>query len=954
MTLRTPSPASTLLIACLAIAVTAMRCGGGGTVHEPRGHQHFANPHAKPIALSPSLGELYVVNSPAGNLDVLSTATGALQRSVEVGVEPVGIAVKPDGSEVWVANHVSDSVSVVDVAPGSPSRYSVVRTIQTMDSALASTFDEPTGIAFAGNGKAYVSLSSRNQIAVVDTATYAVTKVLQLNAQEPRAMVVRNGLLFVPVFESGNQSELSTCGSNAQVDGDQCTFNFNNTNFATEPQLTGHEVDIVKDPNVPDRDLFVFDTATDTEVDVVDGVGTLLFGIAVDSTGQVYIAQTDARNAENGRAGSGGQGLADLDNRMFLDQIGIVDCSSLPCSAPSAVDLVVAPPAQPAAGEALATPHGIDISGDDNLLVVTASSSHRIATVDASSGAVLGRVDVGHLPRGVAIASDAQGVAQTAYVLNALDATVSVVDVSTPSAPTETAVWSISTDPTDDAVRRGRIAFESASASTSETFSCASCHPDGHVDQLLWVIGAQCLYGGCDQEEPRSTMPVRGLRDTLPLHWDGVLGDPFGNVNGETGVGQGVPFAPANCTDDGSCFRHLVDAALGGVMCDQAACPTDVNELGLPGGLTEQERDDMATFLASVVYPPARNRTPDDVLSASALAGFSDFYENKGGVNPPGSAGAGPETCADAGGGGCHPAPFTAGTNSFFVNGFEAPTMRGITDRYLQFSAGVTNVNELLIGGAPTTEFPWSPGDGFDEFLIWSLAFGVPGSPTGFRGFYDVGGFDIFQMIEEASTGQVGAFARQVEVSVDTAADPRTDALLAHLEAADDAGSANVRGRGLYKGAVRIISYDSGGSYTVGSETLDRAGLIAAAAAGDLRVTLTANHKGTVTSSTEQPGIFVPPVGSVFFDGRPDLPQLPADNPMTLNHVRVTANASIVVDGQPVAGTVTCVGGTFSPVCTGTQIQVTLASPPTASGMHLLQIQNEGGLISNELPILVP
>ena len=942
-----------LLLVSVGLGGVGLSCkGSGGVVHEAAGHQEFANPHVNPIALSPTQSELYAVNSAAGRLDVVTLGTGKLKRSIDVGVGPVGLAVKPDGTEVWVANHVSDSVSVVDVTPGSATRYQVVQTIQTMDAGLTSTFDEPAGVVFAGNGKAYVSLSSRNQIAVVDTATYAVTNVLQMNAQEPRAMFVQGGHLFVPAFESGNQSELSSCATNAQVDGDQCTFNFNNVNFAGEPQLTGVQVDVVKDPNVPDRDLYVYDTTTDALVDIVDGVGTLLYGITVDSNGQVFIAQTDARNTANGRAGTQGQGLADLDNRIFLNQIGEVDCSSIPCGAPSVVDLEVLPPSQPAPGTALATPHGIAISGDDALLVVTASASHRIATVDAASGNVLGLLDVGHFPRGVAIASDSQGAAQTAYVLNTLDSTISVVDLTTPGAPTETAVWAISADPTPDAVRRGRIAFESASASTSGTFSCGSCHPDGNTDQLLWVIGAQCTFGGCNQQEPRSTMPVRGLRDTLPLHWDGVLGDPFGGPNGETGQSGNVA---ANCTDDASCFRHLVDAAISGVMCDTVSCPTNINENGLPGGLSEQERDDMAAFLASVAYPPARNRSPSDAVSVSAMAGFSDFFENKGGGNPPGGFEVGPETCADAGAGGCHPAPFTAGTNSFFVNGFDAPTMRGITDRWLQFSAGVTNVNELLVGGAPTTEFPWTPADGFDEFLIWALAFGAPGNTTGFRGFYDVGGFDIFQMIEEASTGQVGVFARQVTVNADTAADPNVDALLALMEAADTNGAVNLRGTGVRNGQPLLLSFGENGLYGGGvGVSLDRAALLAEGAAGTLNVTFTAAHRSSVTANSMQPGISVPAQGNFLFNGAPALPQLPGDNPMTLVQVRVEENASIFVDGQPAAGSVACVGGTFTPVCTGGSVDVTLSSPPTASGMHLLQLMNPGGLISNELPILVP
>lgn len=946
---RISKPAILFLAAISIVGGMGNACGGGGLPHEVRGHQLFANPHAKPMALSPTLNELYVVNSPGGNLDVIRQDIGGKLLSVEVGVEPVGLAVKPDGSEVWVANHVSDSVSVVDVDPASPTRFQVIRTIQTRNADLSTSFDEPTGVVFASNNKAYVSLSSRNQIAVIDASTYAVTNVLQINAQEPRDMFVQGGHLFVPAFESGNKSELSSCLTDADVDGSQCTFNFNNTNFGTSPQLIGFDVDIVKDPNVPDRDLFVFDTTTDAQVDVVDSVGTLLYGITVGSNGKVFIAQTDARNDANGRAGSANETLGDLDNRMFLNQIGTVDCASVPCAAPAVFELEPLPPSHPAPGTQLATPHGIAISGDDSTLVVTASSSHRIATVDAASGNVLATLDVGAFPRGVVIDSDGAGAPQTAFVLNALDNTVSEIDISTPASPALVKLHKISSDPTPDDIRLGRIAFESASASSTGTFSCGSCHPDGHVDQLLWVIGAQCTIAGCDQEEPRSTMPMRGLRDTLPLHWDGVLGDPFGGPNGEVGS---TGTAAANCTDDHSCFRQLVDSASAGVMCEVGNCGT--NPGGLPGPMPNSERDDMATFLESVAYPPARSRTPDDLVSSTAVAGFSDFYENKGGVNGPGAGGIGPETCADVGGGGCHPPPFTAGTNSFFVNAFEAPTVRGMTDRYLQFSAGVTNVNELLVASPTFSEFPWFPGDGFDEFLIWSAAFGAPGNGSGFRGSYNVGGFDIFQMVEESSTGHSGAFGVQVTVNAATAADPQTDALLAALEKADLDGSVNVRGIGIRNGSSAILSVFPDGRYKgANSASYDRAELLADAAAGNLDMTFTATHRPGVSAATAQPGIGVDPVGSLLFDGRPDLPQLPGDNPMTLNSVRVTDGSSIFVDGLLADGTVTCVGGTFSPVCSSGEIEVTLTNPPTSSGLHLLQVMNDNGLISNELPIRV-
>ena len=70
---------------------------------------------------------------------------------------------------------------------------------------------------------------------------------------------------------------------------------------------------IVKHPDVPDRDLFVFDTTTDELVGSVDSLGSLLYGLAVDSNGRVFIAQTDARNDANGRAGTKKHGMKELE-----------------------------------------------------------------------------------------------------------------------------------------------------------------------------------------------------------------------------------------------------------------------------------------------------------------------------------------------------------------------------------------------------------------------------------------------------------------------------------------------------------------------------------------------------------------------------------------------------------------------------------------------------------------
>jgi DNA-binding beta-propeller fold protein YncE len=935
--------------------------------HEAKGLQLFESPQADPIVLSADGTRLYAVVTTTGRVRVINTANMNVVATIDVGVDPVSLALRPDGSELWVANHVSDSVSVISLAPG-PRQHKVVETIQAIDAAnLISDFDEPVGIAFANNAKAYVALSSRNQIAIVDANGYAVTGFLAINAQEPRAMRVRDGRLFVPAFESGNRSELSSCAG-APVAGDpQCTFDFTQANFAQNPQLVGFDVDIAKDPLMPDRDLYVFDTTTNAQVAVVSGIGTLLYGVTVDSNGKVFIAQTDARNADNGRAGTGTpkQGLADLDNRMFLNQIGVVDCGGGSCDAPARFELEPLPPAQPAAGEQLATPYALEISADDQLLVGTAASSNRVFVANAGTGAVLARIDVGNGPRGIALRSDpGSGAPVTAYVLNTLDDSISKIDLSDLGdipAPT-TRVYN--GDATPLAIRNGRIAFNSAAASTTGTFSCASCHPDGHVDQLLWVIGAQCTFSGCDQEEPRTTMPVRGLKNTLPLHWDGTLGDPFNGRNGETGINA---TAPKNCTEDQECFRHLVNASLSGVMCDQAGgCPT--NDVAQPGGLSDAEREDMATYLQSIQYPPARTRRFDDQLTAQAVAGFSDFFENKGGVNPPGGNELGPETCGDVGGGGCHALPHGVGTASFFVGGFEAPTMRGITDRFVQFSAGVTVVRDILQAisidppgpAGPGTEAPWSPAIGFDEFTTWAVAFGSPSNNIAFRAAYNVAAFDIFQMIEEMSTGQSGALGRQLTLNLRSTAPgalPETQAVLAVLEAADLNGVVNLQGSGERNGAPLTLSFRSDGSYRGGGLTLTRAQLISEAQAGTTTLTLAALQRASVNAATVQPTLFVKPAfatgsgGTFLNNGRPDLPLLPGDDPMDVLAEDVPPGAKVLIDGLPVAATATCIGAVVNGFCDEAGIRIDLLAPPTQPGLYLLQVQTSDGLLSNELPI---
>ncbi len=77
----------------------------------------FESGQVRPLAISPDGTRLFAVNTPDNRLEIFTIAPGGLTHleSVPVGLEPVAVAARNNG-EVWVVNHLSDSVSVVDVS----------------------------------------------------------------------------------------------------------------------------------------------------------------------------------------------------------------------------------------------------------------------------------------------------------------------------------------------------------------------------------------------------------------------------------------------------------------------------------------------------------------------------------------------------------------------------------------------------------------------------------------------------------------------------------------------------------------------------------------------------------------------------------------------------------------------------------------------------------------------
>ena len=330
---------------CLAVALATTGClGEDATSNElakPKKIPTSDNPYTlfeslqvRPVALSPSGKLLFATNTPDNRLEIFRVANGNLTAvgSVAVGLEPVAVAARSD-SEVWVVNHLSDSVSIVKL-----STSGVATVMQTLHVG-----DEPRDIVFAGNNKsrAFITTAHRGQNTgdAYDLQTPGVGRAdvwvfdannlgtapggtrltkLTLFADTPRALAASadGKTVYAAAFLSGNQTtSVSEYAVNtmypAGMPGPASVVVGNQTYLQPRTGLivkykNGHWVDVygtVFDPFVkiklPDNDVFAIDAMANPPVSKGSfaHVGTTLFNMAVNpKSGKVYVTNTEAHN----------------------------------------------------------------------------------------------------------------------------------------------------------------------------------------------------------------------------------------------------------------------------------------------------------------------------------------------------------------------------------------------------------------------------------------------------------------------------------------------------------------------------------------------------------------------------------------------------------------------------------------------------------------------------------
>ncbi|MGH7150260.1 MAG: beta-propeller fold lactonase family protein, partial [Planctomycetota bacterium] len=553
-------------------------------------YANYESPHVHPVRLSADGSRLFAVNTPDGRLAVFSLANPSsplLLGEIPVGLEPVSVAPRT-ADEVWVANHLGDSVSVVSVSQGT-----VLDTIPCAD--------EPADVVFAGSPpRAFVAVSASNEVRVFDVATHALLQTLPIFGKDPRALAVSadGSKVWVAVTESGNGTTVLLTSQSPPQDPPT------NPALPSPPQVA--RIVASTDPayaslipyTLPDSDVVEIDANTGGILASYPGVGTVNFGLAPrPGTDELWVANTEARNLVFFEPALRGHAV---DNRVTRIVTGPAPSVS-PIDLNPGIDFGLLP--NPAAlSTSLAQP--VDLAWDPAgaTLYVAAFGTDRIGVLDPT-GAVVDRIEIGPASGAAADPRNKKGPRGLAhhpaqprlYVLNRISQTLQTIDTVSRTVLSERAL--AASDPEPWFVREGRGFLYDAKLSGNGTMACASCHIDSNLDGLAWDLGEA---GGSMQfvpnpfnplpalipsgylmhpmKGPMTTQSLKGLSATTPFHWRGDRAD----------------FAAFN-------------AAFGSLL---GASPIAAGDMV-----------DYAAFVATILYPPNPNRALDDTLPATLLGG---------------------------------------------------------------------------------------------------------------------------------------------------------------------------------------------------------------------------------------------------------------------------------------------------------------------------------------------
>jgi DNA-binding beta-propeller fold protein YncE len=634
----------------------------------------FEAGQVRPLASDGSY--LYAVNTPAGRLEIYKMGS-SLKRvgSVAVGLEPVAVALH-GGSEAWVVNHLSDSVSIVDLGDG-PKNARVVRTLLVGD--------EPRDIVFAGprGNRAFITTAHRGQNAGHDPqlltpgvgradvwvfdathlgASLAGTPltIINLYTDTPRALAVSpdGARVYAAGFHTGNQ----TTTVNALLANQPGTPGMPPplTNHAGVPApATGiivkwngqHWVDergVAWDQDIafslPDKDVFVIDANGTPPAQLAGAagffahVGTVLFNMIINPVNQkVYVTNLESRNEVRFEGPGHFTGHRGVQGHLAESRITVLDPATGAAAARHLnkhIDYTqcCAAVPNPENARSLAFPTDMAISKDGSTLYVAALGSAKVgiyatAALEADTFVPQAANQV-QLTGGGATGLALDDKSGRLYVHTRFDNGISTVDPATRAEIAHITMY----NPEPPSITAGRrFLYDAAFTSSHGDSACASCHIFGDFDSLAWDLGnpdndVVAPDPGPFDNDPSQQAFVGGRTDFHPMKGPMATQSLRGMSNHGPmhwrGDRTGALDAAGNVVASAQPDTGAYDEVAGFKKFNAAF----VSLVGRDAPIPDEDMDAFATFILQLRYPPSPIRNLDDsdtVAQARARAVFN-------------------------------------------------------------------------------------------------------------------------------------------------------------------------------------------------------------------------------------------------------------------------------------------------------------------------------------------
>jgi DNA-binding beta-propeller fold protein YncE len=627
----------------------------------------FESGQVRPLALSPDQRYLFAVNTPDNRLEIFRILGNRLlhKASVPVGLEPVAVAARTS-REVWVVNHLSDSVSIIKIDDDDDTTGHVERTLLVGD--------EPRDIVFAGPGRkrAFVTTAHRGQnlpsdpqlttpgvgradVWVFDADRLGGTlggtplTIVTLFTDTPRALAVTpdGSRVYAAGFHTGNRTTIVPETSLPDGFGpDGVPGPTTNAEGRPAPETGAivkwngsHWVDALGRPrdqfvkfSLPDKDVFVLDAMANPPRQLAgaggffQGVGTILYTMAVNPVnGKVYVANTEANNADRfeGPGTFAGHSL-----RGHLHESRITVLSPGGGVAPRHLNKHIdyshccAPIPNAENDRSLAFPQGMAVTSNGATLYVAALGSGKVgvfstAQLEANTFVPSAASHVslsGGGPTGLILDEDRKQL----YVMTRFDNGISIVDTRT---LTETAHLPMHSPEPQSIVAGRRFLYDAKLSSSHGDSSCASCHVFGDFDSLAWDLGnpdgvvinnpgpfnSELINLVTGQPMEPIFHPMKGPMATQSLR--GMASHGPMHWRGDRTGGNDAPSAQP---DSGTFDERAAFEKFNGAFPDL---------LGRHTTLSPAEMAAFTDFVLRITYPPNPNRRIDGLLTSDQEAG---------------------------------------------------------------------------------------------------------------------------------------------------------------------------------------------------------------------------------------------------------------------------------------------------------------------------------------------